>query len=373
MAAIFESSSKLGDPQEVDHSTLSSSATTPINYGKYDLKINFENQTISGIVEYRVAITPSTATTEFVLDTNHLDIASVTCYTKSNTPAWSSSIDPGTACQWSLDAKSGDLGNALRVELPALSQTDFDAGKSIWCKIVYSTTAQSGALQWLPPEQTAGKQHPFCFTQCQAIHARSLLPCQDTPRIKVPYSARVRVAEPFTVLMSAAGNFAQKPSMLPGLGPNDKPERGFIFEQQQPIPSYLIAIACGDLAFLPTSDYTGVWAEPSVVEAAAFEFSETEPMVAAGSIITGCDYKETWGRYGKYFFGECYTSTIIWYICLYLFITYYFFLTIFLFLLFSSRFSFFSPKRCIMYASFFSLWWYGKSMFNICNTHVTSR
>ena len=97
--------------------------------------------------------------------------------------------------------------------------------------------------------------------------------------------------------MSAAGNFEQAPSLLPGLQPNQPAERGFVFEQQQPIPSYLIALACGDLAFRPTSNYTGVWAEPSVVEAAAFEFSETEPMVAAGSNITGCDYQTTWGRY----------------------------------------------------------------------------
>jgi leukotriene-A4 hydrolase len=296
--SIFTTSSNIGQPDEVDHSTLSSSSATPVNYGKFDLKIDFDTQTISGAVEYRVDLQSATSTTtEFVLDTYHLDITTVTCYTKASAPSWDSSIDPGSACAWNLDAAHPSLGNALRVQLPALSQASIDQGKAIWVKIVYSTTSQSGALQWLPPEQTAGKIHPFCFTQCQAIHARSLLPCQDTPRIKIPYSARVRVAEPFTVLMSASGNFEQTPTMLPGLAPNAPSERGFIFEQPQPIPSYLVAIACGDLAFRPTSEYTGVWAEPSVVEAAAFEFSETEPMVRAGSLITGCDYKTTWGRY----------------------------------------------------------------------------
>jgi leukotriene-A4 hydrolase len=299
-AAIFDSASAFGAPDEVDHSTLSSSATVPVNYGKYDLKIDFDKQQIYGSVEYRVGLTPSstmTDNTELVLDSHHLDITGVTYYIKAHASNWDNSIDPGAACEWTLDAAHGALGNALRITLPPVSAATIDGGQAMWVKIMYSTTSQSGALQWLPPEQTAGKQHPFCFTQCQAIHARSLLPCQDTPRIKVPYSARVRVAEPFTVLMSASGNYKQTPAMLPGLQPNDPSERGYVFEQQQPIPSYLICIACGDLAFLPTSDYTGVFAEPSVVEAAAFEFSETEPMVAAGSLITGCDYKATWGRY----------------------------------------------------------------------------
>jgi leukotriene A-4 hydrolase/aminopeptidase len=294
---VFQTSSNIGGVDEVDHSTLSSSATTPVNYGKYDLKIDFEKKKIYGTVEYRVIVTPSTETTELVLDSNHLEISSVTYYVKSNKPEWSTSNDPGSACTWTLDAVNGSLGSALRVELPPFSQEKIDQGLALWVKVVYSTTSKSGALQWLPPEQTAGKQYPFCFTQCQAIHARSLIPCQDTPRIKIPYSARVRVVEPFTVLMSASGNFEQEPSMIPGLGPNDPAERGYLFEQSQPIPSYLLAIACGDLAFRPTSDYTGVFAEPSVVDAAAFEFSETESMVAAGSTITGCDYKETWGRY----------------------------------------------------------------------------
>ena len=296
----FTSSSKFGSPEEVDHSTLSSSATVPTDYGKYDLKIDFQTQTIFGSVEYRIALlspTAAAANTEFILDTFHLDINTVTCYTKSSEPKWDASNDPGSACQWSLDAPDPSLGNALRVALPSYEQKDMDEGKSIWIKVTYSTTGQSGALQWLPPEQTAGKVHPFCFTQCQAIHARSLLPCQDTPRIKIPFLARVRVVEPFTVLMSANGNFQQEAAMLPGLSPQDPAERGFIFSQQQPVPSYLVAIACGDLAFRPTSEYTGVFAEPSVVDSAAFEFSETEKMVAAGSEITGRRYQEVWGRY----------------------------------------------------------------------------
>lgn len=39
--------------------------------------------------------------------------------------------------------------------------------------------------------------------QCQAIHARSFVPCQDTPGAKMTYTAAVRVPADLTALMSA--------------------------------------------------------------------------------------------------------------------------------------------------------------------------
>lgn len=59
-------------------------------------------------------------------------------------------------------------------------------------RISYNTTPDSGAIQWLEPSQTSGKKHPFVYTQCEAILARSLLPCQDTPAVKAPYDIKVR-------------------------------------------------------------------------------------------------------------------------------------------------------------------------------------
>jgi leukotriene-A4 hydrolase len=311
MAAMFSSASALGAPSEADHSTLSSSASVPVTSLRLDLKVDFEARRIFGDAAYTVARGGGRESEqELVLDTHSLEIKSV-------------SLD-GRLADWSLDAPHAALGTALRVKLtpPAGGgrggrggsggeggeEGGEGGGGPHVVTIRYSTTASAGAIQWLPPAQTSGKQHPFMFTQCQAIHARSLLPCQDTPRVKVPYTARIRVAEPFTALMSAAvGNAGQAAAPQPALQCQVEGmfegfgiaagERGFCFDQPQPIPSYLLALAVGDLAFRATSDYTGVWAEPSVVEAAAYEFAETEPMVAAGSEITGCDYKATWGRY----------------------------------------------------------------------------
>ena len=42
----------------------------------------------------------------------------------------------------------------------------------------FKTSPEATALQWLDPSQTADKEQPYLFTQCQAIHARSLVPCQ---------------------------------------------------------------------------------------------------------------------------------------------------------------------------------------------------
>ncbi|CAN0008396.1 unnamed protein product, partial [Sphacelaria rigidula] len=54
-------------------------------------------------------------------------------------------------------------------------------------KINFCTSPRSTAIQWLPPEQTHGGKYPYLFTQSQAIHARSLFPCQDCPSAKVMF------------------------------------------------------------------------------------------------------------------------------------------------------------------------------------------
>ena len=66
------------------------------------------------------------------------------------------------------------------------------------------------------------------------------------------------------------------------------------FRMTEPIPPYLIALACGDIAFAPISDRAGVWAEPSLLETAREEFADTESMIRAAEELFG-PYR--WGRY----------------------------------------------------------------------------
>ena len=198
------------------------------------------------------------------LDTRDLSIAEVEL--SDNGEDW-------TRTPFVLGASDPILGAPLDVTL-SLTATQV--------RVTYATSPGASGVQWLEPAQTAGKTHPFMFTQSQAIHARSWIPLQDTPGLRVTYSATVRTPSALRAVMSAAHD-AEAP--LAG---------EFRFEMRQPIPSYLIALAVGDLAFRSMGARTGVYAEPSVVESAAAEFDTTEAMMAATERLYG-PYR--WERY----------------------------------------------------------------------------
>lgn len=148
--------------------------------------------------------------------------------------------------------------------------------------IEYETSPQASGLQWLEASQTLDKKHPFLFSQFQAIHARSVLPCQDTPAVKSTYTASIKCPAPLTVLMSAKRI------------DNDKEPAQHNFEQNVPIPSYLIAIAAGLLESRELGPRSHVWAEPGCINSAEYEFAETETMLKAAEDICG---PYVWGVY----------------------------------------------------------------------------
>ena len=199
-----------------------------------------------------------------VLDTRDLNITAV--------ESWSA-LGGFDRASYSLGATDPILGTSLTVVLPE---------EATRIRVTYETSPHASGLQWLSPEQTAGGEHPFMFTQSQAIHARSWIPLQDTPSVRMTYGARVKVPEGLRAVMSA------------GNDPEVVMDGNYRLDMTQPIPSYLVALAVGDLAFRPLSDRAGVFAEPSVVDVAAAEFEDTPSMIEATERLYG-PYR--WERY----------------------------------------------------------------------------
>jgi aminopeptidase N len=227
-----------------------------------DLRADFASKTLEGTATLDLQTAPGAD--DIVLDTRGLTIQQVTDAS-------------GRALQWSLGTEDPILGKPLTVQLPQGTRR---------IAIRYRTSPEAGALQWLTPEQTAGKRHPFLFSQGQAILTRTWIPTQDSPGIRQSYDARITVPAELTAVMSA--------DMLTPQGEPAQGGRAFRFRLDTPVPPYLIALAVGDLAFRATGPRTGVWTEPSILDRAAYELAELERFVDAAEALYG-PYR--WGRY----------------------------------------------------------------------------
>jgi leukotriene A-4 hydrolase/aminopeptidase len=232
-----------------------------------DLEVLFERKLLRGVATLtveRTATDPAGRRQPLVLDSRKLRVTKV-----------ESSAD-GAAFQevrFEVGREDPVLGAALTVHVPERVK---------YVRLHYATSPQASGLQWLDREQTASKRYPYLFTQSEAIHARSWIPLQDSPGVRVTYTARVRTPKDLLAVMSASND------------PAKKRDGDYRFEMKQPIPPYLIALAVGDLAFKAVGPRTGVYAEKGVVEKAAAEFADLEKMVKAVEELYG-PYR--WGRY----------------------------------------------------------------------------
>jgi len=165
------------------------------------------------------------------------------------------------------------LGEPLTIDLP-------DGATHV--AVAYETVPGASGVQWLAPRQTAGKRHPFLFTQAQAIHARSFVPLQDTPGVRFTYNATIRTPAKLRAVMSANND------------PDAEKNGVYEFSMPQRIPSYLMALAVGDLEFKAMGDRTGVYAEKELLAASVAEFEDTESMLEIAEDMYG-PYR--WDRY----------------------------------------------------------------------------
>lgn len=228
-----------------------------------DLTANFDTRQLGGFAQLRLDGTCNTAV-RLTLDTRDLTIHGV------EVAVGDSDFSPTT---FTLEAATAAFGAPLHIALPAGADR---------VRVHYTTAPSAKGLQWLTPEQTAGKTQPFMFTQAQAIQARSFVPLQDDPSVRFTFDATIRTPPGMVAVMGAEMTASSRDTGV------------HTFHMPQPIPSYLIALAIGDLVFKPMSDRTGIWAEPVTIDAAVAEFDDTEAMMATTESLYG-PYR--WGRY----------------------------------------------------------------------------
>jgi leukotriene-A4 hydrolase len=248
-------------------------ALDPMSYARYDqvkttalhmdLKADFGKKTLSGFAELSLDWIDKSARS-LDLDTRELAISKVQAQGADG--SW-------TSVPFTLDKLDAEKGQAMHIALAS------QPGK---VRIHYRTAPTATALQWLKPVQTMSGKRPFMFSQSQNINARSWVPVQDTPAVRFTYSARIDAPQGLRVVMSADND------------PKATGKGGWNFTMPQPIPSYLLAIAIGEIEPRTLGPRTGVYAEPKRIKDAEYELADTEKMIAAAESLYG-PYR--WGRY----------------------------------------------------------------------------
>jgi len=248
---------------ESDPHSYAEPAVVSVSALALDLNVDFAKRELAGTAELKLHWHDASART-LVLDTRDLKIDKVEAIGSDGKAA---------AATFKLDARDAIFGSALRIQLKQPAPI---------VRIHYRSVPEASGLQWMKPEQTSSKKHPFMFSQSQAIHARSWIPLQDTPSVRFTYTAHIKAPKALRVVMSADNDAKHT---LDG---------DYSFSMKQAIPSYLLALAVGEIDVRETGPRTAVFAEPYIVTKAAKEFEDTEKMVAAAEKIYG-PYR--WDRY----------------------------------------------------------------------------
>ncbi|KAJ1674405.1 Leucyl aminopeptidase yscIV, partial [Spiromyces aspiralis] len=190
------------------------------------LAVDFKDGVLRGSVVHDLEAV-SDNVTRVVFDTNHLVVSGA--YVLEGDDAVSVPMDMSTT--------HPVFGVALAISLP----TPLSKGDKVRIRVDYNTTSESGALQFLTPEY-------------------------DSPAVKLTYSADITAPNPLRVLMSAIniGSESQGDHTV------------YKFLQKTTMPSYLLALVCGNLAKADISPRCAVWTEPENVDACAWEFAEME-------------------------------------------------------------------------------------------------
>ncbi|CEG56597.1 M1 family metallopeptidase [Legionella fallonii] len=236
-----------------------------VNITHLDLTLNpdFKNKTIQGVVEMTLHWHDLECHT-LTLDTKKLNIQRVEI---------SSSDESWVSTDFRLEDEDKILGSALHINANA---------KNKKVRITYETSSTADGLQWLDPSQTATKKYPYLYSHSEPINARSWMPVQDTPEVRQTYTARINTPKELRAVMSAENN------------PDHVLNGEFEFNMNQPIPTYLIAFAVGNIQAKKIGPRSAVFAEPDLVDKTAKEFEDTEQMI---QVTEGLYGQYPWGNY----------------------------------------------------------------------------
>ncbi|KAJ8411320.1 hypothetical protein AAFF_G00173260 [Aldrovandia affinis] len=251
-----------------DPSSFSSPSKCTTKHLNLTYRVDFDSHVIKGKVSLTLEVLEDNFS-GLTLDTKDLQIATVTAN--------------GQEASFTMGVQHRFKGTPLEITLPF----ELSRGQHVIVEVTYDTAPSASALQWLRPEQTAGKKQPYLFSQCQATHCRTMVPCQDTPSVKHTYYAQVSVPRELVALMSAMRDGQEA-------DPRDNSRTIYRFRQPVPMPSYLIALVVGALENREIGPRTRVWSEKETVDLAAFEFSETESMLKTAEQLAG---PYVWGQY----------------------------------------------------------------------------
>ncbi|KAI0472921.1 peptidase family M1-domain-containing protein [Xylariaceae sp. FL0804] len=250
-----------------DPNTLANYGDWRMRHTTVNFRVNFEKQRLEGSVLLELESMTDGQSREIVLDTNHLSIRSV-------------GLNSATDSEWDLKSRVEPFGSPLHVSVPGGAPR----GEVVKLDIALETTEHCVGLQWMTPAQTGNKKHPYVYSQCQAILARSIFPCQDTPDVKATFT--FNITSPLPVIASGV----PVPSDTQGDG-----DRLYRFEQKVPIPSYLFALASGDIKTASIGKRSVVATEPEAVEGAQWELEHDMDNFIDHAEKLVFDYQ--WGEY----------------------------------------------------------------------------
>ena len=263
LVLLFLSVPALGQDRRTDEHSYSEPDKVRITALALDLGVDFDKRELAGTATLSLDWADDTDDDDLVLDTRDLAIATVEA--RNGSRRW-------REVPFALAEEDRLLGSKLTIDL----SRQYDQ-----VRIAYRTSPEASGLQWLAPSMTASGK-PFMFSQSQAIHARSWVPLQDSPSVRFTYTAHITTPKNAMALMSANND------------PDAVRDGDYTFEMPQAIPSYLLAIAAGDLVFKPIDERSGVWTEPQTIDKAVAEFADTGKMIDVTESLYG-PYR--WGRY----------------------------------------------------------------------------